>query len=203
MTRVSSMLAVPAVAAVLALSLTACGGDDSGSSMPGHGSGGSAASSSAQQGGTHNDADVMFGQMMIPHHEQAITISKMAPSRASSAEVKTLATQIEQAQAPEIQKMTGWLKSWGAPTTSDMASMGHAMPGMVTDDNLKKLEKASGKEFDTMFLELMIEHHEGAISMAKTEQAQGGSAEAKALAASIVTSQSAEITKMRDMLKNA
>lgn len=196
MKRAFSLLIVP----VAALTLAACGssGKQSSHDMSGHDmSGHSMAASSAPATG-HNAQDVMFAQMMIPHHQQAITMAKQATTKASSPDVKQLAQQIEQAQGPETQKMTGWLQSWGASTSSDDGM--HMGDGMMSDKDMKKLDTLSGKAFDKAFLQMMIKHHQGAITMAKTEQAQGSFADAKAMANNIVTSQSAEITTMRKLL---
>jgi uncharacterized protein (DUF305 family) len=193
MKRAHSLLIVP----VAALALTACGGGttDSGHSMGGHSMGASSASAPAG----HNSQDVMFAQMMIPHHRQAIVMAEQAATRASSPEVKKLAAQIEHAQGPEIQKMTGWLKAWGVAVPSGDMKMGHG-DGMMSERDMKKLGTLSGKDFDKAFLQMMIKHHQGAVTMARTEQASGSFADAKALADSIVTSQSAEITTMRHLL---
>ncbi|GAA0371319.1 DUF305 domain-containing protein [Actinoallomurus spadix] len=198
MKRIHSLLLVP----VAALALAACGGngDDSGHhSMNGHSMGpGMGMSSAPATTAGHNAQDVMFAQMMIPHHQQAITMAKQAATKASSPEVKRLAARIQNAQQPEIDKMTGWLKTWGASMPSPGGM--HMGEGMMSDQDMKKLDSLSGKAFDKAFLQMMIQHHQGAITMAKTEQAQGSNADAKALAGSIITSQSAEITTMRNLL---
>ncbi|WP_261958966.1 DUF305 domain-containing protein [Dactylosporangium matsuzakiense] len=124
--------------------------------------------------------------------------------RAVDAEVKTLAGQIKAAQDPEIQTMTGWLYTWGRPAPAmsgmDMGGMGHAMPGMMSDADLAKLEAATGKDFDKQFCTMMIAHHQGAIAMAQDEIKQGGNPDAKALAQRIVTAQQAEIDTMNTIL---
>jgi uncharacterized protein (DUF305 family) len=176
--------------------LVAAGCGSGGMNHDGMNSGGSGPTGSGST--AHNDADVMFAQMMIPHHQQAIVMAKQAATKASSPQVKRLAGQIEQAQGPEIQKMTGWLATWGASKPSDGGM--HMGDGMMSDQDMKKLDKLSGKPFDRAFLQLMIKHHQGAITMARTEQAQGSFPDAKALADSIVTSQSAEIATMRKLL---
>jgi uncharacterized protein (DUF305 family) len=199
MKRAFSLIVVP----VAALTLTACGGSDNkhaGHSMNGH-SGPSMSMSSALATAGHNAQDVMFAQMMIPHHQQAITMAEQAATKASSPEVKKLATQIENAQQPEIDKMTGWLKAWGESAPSP-GGMHHRGDGMMSEQDMKKLGTLSGKAFDKAFLQMMIKHHEGAVAMARTEQAQGSNADAKALAGSIISSQSAEITTMHNLLKN-
>lgn len=193
MKRAFPLIAVP-IAAIL---LGACGSNgttDSGQSMAGR----STRMSSPPATG-HDAQDVTFAQMMIPHHRQATTMADLAATRASSSEVKRLATQIKNAQQPEIEKMTGWLKDWGASTSPPG---GMHTPGMMSEQDMKKLEALSGRSFDKMFLQMMIKHHKGAVTMAKTEQEQGANPDAKALASSIVASQSAEITRMQNLLKN-
>jgi uncharacterized protein (DUF305 family) len=147
----------------------------------------------------HNDADVTFAQMMIPHHEQAIEMSELATSRAATAEVKELAGQIEAAQDPEIQTMKGWLKAWGEDEMSD--HMGHDMPGIMSDETMADLKQATGADFDRLFLTSMIDHHEGAIEMAEAEKEDGKFPAALKLADAIITTQAAEIKQMRAMLK--
>ncbi|MEH0819136.1 MULTISPECIES: DUF305 domain-containing protein [unclassified Micromonospora] len=188
----------------VALALAACGGNDhsagSGHDMPGAGA---TAGPSASASAAFGDADVMFAQMMIPHHQQAVRMSELADSRARDPEVKRLAAEIKAAQAPEIATMTGWLTAWGRPVPSGSPSGDHAdhgMPGMMSDADMGKLADASGQEFDRQFLTMMIAHHEGAITMAKEELAKGANADAKAMAQQIVTSQQAEIDTMRKLL---
>jgi uncharacterized protein (DUF305 family) len=164
------------------------------------------ASTSAAAVAAHNDQDVMFAQGMIPHHQQAVQMAKVAATKAKKPAVKTLAGQIEQAQGPQIQTMTGWLKSWGVkPSPSDNSmpgmDMGGPGQGMMSAAEMKQLGKASGAAFDKMFLTMMIKHHEGAITMAKNEQAAGSYGPAKTMAGDIISGQSAEIATMRSLLK--
>lgn len=147
----------------------------------------------------HNASDAMFALMMEPHHEQAIEMAALAPNRASSPTVKDLAAKIEAAQTPEIDKMSGWLDDWG--TSGDMSSMSHGMDGMMSAGDMKSLANSSGAAFDKLFLQMMIQHHSGAIKMAKGELRGGKNAEALALASSIQVTQQAEIHQMRDLLK--
>ncbi|MFD0373807.1 DUF305 domain-containing protein [Streptomyces sp. NPDC127112] len=156
----------------------------------------------------HNQADVTFAQEMIPHHRQAILMSDMVAAHGASAQVKALAEKIRKAQGPEIETMSGWLKAWGekVPAGIGMDAMGHGdddsgMPGMMDDRDLNRLGHARGNALDTMFLTMMIKHHEGAVDMAKTEKRQGTYGPAKDLADDIVTSQTAEIAQMRTMLR--
>nr|WP_229799026.1 DUF305 domain-containing protein [Planomonospora parontospora] len=158
------------------------------------------ATTSAQPAASFNDADVTFAQLMIPHHEQAVEMAKLAETQAADAEIKELAAEIKAAQDPEIATMTAWLTAWGKATMPDGAHGGHGMPGMMTEEDMVKLQEAKGAKFDRMFAELMIAHHQGAIEMAKTEQAQGLNPEAKQLAKTIETAQQAEIEQMRKLL---
>ncbi|MCY0944529.1 DUF305 domain-containing protein [Streptomyces antarcticus] len=194
--------ALAATAAAAALVLAACGSNDSTNTA-----GATAATTTApasMEANQHNQADVTFAQGMIPHHRQAIVMSDMVESHGASREVKELAERIKKAQKPEIDTMTGWLKAWGEKVPTGFG-MGHGdddsgMPGMMGDRDVNRLGNAKGNAFDTMFLTMMIEHHEGAIDMAKTEKEQGAYGPAKALADSIITSQTAEIAQMRTML---
>ena len=181
-----------ALALVAALALTSCGNGDS----------------SGAGSGDFNDADVTFAQSMIPHHEQAVEMAKMAKMHASTPEVKNLADKIEAAQGPEIATMQGWLKDWGKDESDDsMGGMEHGtddsgdmdMPGMMSDDDMAALDTAAGREFDLMFLTMMIEHHNGAIEMAKTEQSKGKNTDAKALAKKIEADQTTEIAQMKKL----
>ncbi|MEI5524263.1 DUF305 domain-containing protein [Streptomyces brasiliscabiei] len=209
------LTAVTAASVIAALALTACGGDGgSGHDGGGHGSKSASASASASAGaddktGTHNAQDVTFAQGMIPHHRQALEMAGLAADRASSAAVKDLAARVEKAQDPEIETMTGWLKTWGeeVPSGTSMPGMEHSggagdpgMPGMMDAQDMAELEKASGTAFDTLFLTLMVEHHEGAVEMAGTEKDKGAYGPATAMADDIVTSQTAEITEMNELL---
>jgi uncharacterized protein (DUF305 family) len=205
-----ALLAGAAATAMLALS--ACGGDDS-SSGSGMNHEGMAPMTSASAGSaTFNDADVMFAQMMIPHHREAVEMAEMAATRASDAEVKSLASKIQEAQQPEIDTMTAWLSAWGQPTPmpsmSDgmsmpgaLPSMNHgSMPGAMSPADMAKLEAAKGPEFDKQFVTMMIAHHQGAITMAQEEVQKGSNPEAKALAQKIITDQQSEITTMQGIL---
>ena len=165
---------------------------------------GSNSSSSSSAGATFDDADVTFTQSMIPHHQQAVEMAKMAQKHASTPEVKQLADKIEAAQGPEITTMTGWLKDWGKQMPSDsMSGMDHSSgttTGMMSDADMKKLDAATGPAFNKMFLSMMISHHSGAIEMAKTEQKDGKNADAVALAKKIEAAQMTEIAEMKKLL---
>ncbi|GAA1803486.1 DUF305 domain-containing protein [Luedemannella flava] len=188
-------LCVGAVGLVLALA-GCSGGHQTGHPMPTMPHGQSAGASGTAAA---NQADIMFAQMMIPHHQQAVEMSELATGRVADAEVAALAAQIKGAQAPEIATMTGWLTAWGQPTHMPM-DMGHGMAGMVSAADMAKLKAATGKEFDKLYATHMIAHHEGAITMARTELADGSNPEAKALAQQIITAQEAEIVTMKAIL---
>lgn len=146
--------------------------------------------------------DLMFAQMMIPHHEQAVEMSTLAATHTTNPEVLALAGQIENAQEPEIKQMQEWLDASGGQRGGmEMDHMDHGMgmDGMLTDAQMTALDNASGAEFDKLYLEGMIAHHEGAIEMAKMITGSSN-AEAKKLGEAIVTSQTAEIEKMQQML---
>lgn len=157
----------------------------------------------------HNAADDAFAQGMITHHTQAISMAGQASSRASSPEVKDLATKISGAQGPEIDEMNSMLAAWGAPTEAPNATgmpampgmaPGSSMPGMMSDAEMSQLSTLSGPAFDKSFLSMMIQHHSGAIQMAQTEQAQGENPQAKDLAGRIIADQQEEIAQMQAML---
>ncbi|NUW43601.1 DUF305 domain-containing protein [Nonomuraea rhodomycinica] len=204
-TRLSFATAAGAGALVL---LTACGGTDT-AATPERGAPAATAqattssASSApatQPGGSFDDADVMFAQMMIPHHRQAVEMAGLAATRAGDPEVKKLAAKIKAAQDPEIATMTGWLQGWGKPEPTGMGHMDHGMPGMMSAEDMDQLKDAKGAAFDKQFVRMMIAHHEGAIQMARTELAQGRDDAAKKLAQSIQSSQQAEIDQMKQIL---
>ncbi|CAM5592967.1 DUF305 domain-containing protein [Streptomyces purpurascens] len=185
--------------------LAACGGDGGGNSGSGHDAHASASASESAGAeatrGAHNAQDVSFAQGMIPHHRQALEMARLADGRAVSGAVKDLAARVEKAQDPEIRAMTGWLKQWGEDAPEPADSMDHSgMPGMMGGEDMAGLEKLTGKAFDTQFLTLMVEHHEGAVKMAAVEKSKGRYGPAKAMAGDIVTAQNAEIREMNKLL---
>ncbi|MDT0344424.1 DUF305 domain-containing protein [Streptomyces litchfieldiae] len=195
--------AVAAAGAVTAaLLLAACGGDDDSAEHAGHGG-----DTTAPE---HNEADVSFAQGMIPHHQQAVEMADLARERAGSEEVRALAEQIRAAQDPEIETLTGWLEEWGEEVPgagmdhsghgSGEAGEGHEMAGMMSEAEMAELANASGAAFDTAFLEMMVEHHRGAVEMAEAERADGAYEPALDMAEDITTSQTAEIDQMNQLL---
>ncbi|EGX61042.1 MULTISPECIES: DUF305 domain-containing protein [Streptomyces] len=192
--------AIAVTAGAAALVLSACGGG--GHDMSSMGSDSSPSATASAKAGDHNDQDVSFAEEMIQHHRQAVDMAELAADRASSQEVKDLATKIKGAQDPEIETMSGWLTSWGEEVPQDMSGMdmSSSTPGMMGMEDMDMLEKASGAEFDKMFLEMMVKHHEGAIKMAKTQKADGKYGPAVKLADDVITAQTAEIEQMKKML---
>jgi uncharacterized protein (DUF305 family) len=154
-------------------------------------------------GANYTVADVEFMQGMIAHHAQAIYMSRMAEAHKANPRLIRLATKIDQSQVAEIRIMQEWLRSNGqeAPDTSSWRTM--KMAGMITDEQLKKLDAATGVAFDRLFLEYMIEHHEGALQMVKdlfaTPRA-GQEVDVNVFANDVVSVQTAEIGIMRRML---
>ena len=183
-----------------AVVLAGCSGGDEGSSADS-----SAGADSSASAAVHNDADVVFVQGMLPHHEGALAMAQLADGRASDPRVIDLADRIEAAQGPEIETMTGWLEAWGEPLPEeDMGGMDHGSGGMdmegMSEEDMTALDSASGAEFDRMFLEMMIPHHQGAVDMAETEIAEGSNPDAVEMAREIVESQTAEIAEMQTLL---
>ena len=204
LTRLAGGLLVGAV--VLAGCSTAADSTNSGGS-----SSSSAAESSTGSSESFNDTDVAFAQQMIVHHRGALAMAQLAEGRTENEKVLDLAARIEAAQEPEIQRMTGWLEEWGeeVPTESDgMEGMEHGsmdmgdmeMEGMMSEEDMAALESASGGDFGRMFLEMMIEHHRGAVEMAEIEIADGEYPDAVTLAEEIAESQTAEIEEMESLL---
>lgn len=144
-----------------------------------------------------NEADVSFVQGMMPHHEQAVEMAEHVLEDGVDPEVNALAKAIKDAQAPEIEQMTGWLDDWGRNVSEGDHS---SMDGMMSDSEMEMFSAASGAELDTMFLEMMTAHHEGAIAMAESEIENGEDADAIALAMEISTSQQAEIGVMQRLI---
>ena len=198
--RTAAFAAAPvALALALAGCTTTTAGDGAGMPGMGHG-GGSSSSPSAMIQGEYNAADSMFAMMMIPHHEQAIEMSDIILAKNGvDQRVLDLAQQIKDAQGPEIELMESWLDDWGMPSSGGMNGMDHG-DGMMSDADMDALEAADGSAAARLYLEQMIEHHEGAIEMAQDELDDGANRDVLALAQRIITSQTAEIATMEDLL---
>ena len=196
-------LALTAVAlATAALLFGACGSHDMGSMDMGSMDMGSMdTGNSIPESADFNDADVMFAQMMIPHHQQAIAMSDIAldPNSQASAAIIALATQIKGAQDPEISQMKNLLTDWGK--SMEMGSMAHSsmMSGMLSLEEMDTLGQLKGAEFDKAWAKGMIAHHEGAIAMANEVLANGKNSEILALANAVVSGQSAEIKTLKPL----
>lgn len=163
------------------LTLTACGNDP-------------AEEPAAKGGAGFNDADVSFAQNMVPHHEQAVQMAQLAADSAKSAEVKKLAVGVQAALAPDIEEMTAWLEEWGEEVPSGSMDHGDMAQGDAPGT------PGTTKDRERMFLTWMIEHHKGAVEMARTEQANGENDEALALAEKVEAEQ-AEIATLTALLE--
>jgi uncharacterized protein (DUF305 family) len=160
--------------------------------------------------------DISFAQGMIPHHAQAVEMSDLALIHSASPQVRALAEQIKAAQGPEIDLMEQWLAGWGAPSgapvdpdatgTDDGHGGGHDMnmdmgnTGMMSAADMESLGSAHGDGFDRMWLEMMIEHHEGAVAMAEEVLQTTKDPEVRRLAQGIIDGQEVEIETMRGLL---
>lgn len=159
-----------------------------------------------------NEADVAFMQMMVPHHAQAIVMADLAEEHARSDRVRELAARIRAAQGPEILMMAAWLKErdMAVPTAAedpsewDHSQHGHhGMVGMLTEAQMEKLGRARGAAFDRLFLEAMIQHHQGAIDMTDDVAVDGIDIMVSEVAADVALTQTAEIDRMQEMLGRA
>lgn len=147
-----------------------------------------------------NSADFRYAEMMIEHHEQALTMTDLVADRAGSSSVKRFADRIASGQKPEIAAMAGWLKNNGGDKRKPTHN--HAtMPGMATDAQLKELRAARGKAFDRLFLKLMITHHQGAVTMATEALSEGNDVPVEEMATDVVAQQTVEIDRMRTLLQ--
>ncbi len=202
-----------AAAVAAAVTLAACNNSTPAPSSAATSPSSATSTSAAPSAAAHNHADVMFAQMMIPHHQQAIEMSDMILGKQGiDPKVTDLATRIKAAQGPEIDQMKGWLSQWGtpgmAPSSSmpgmDMPGMGmpgmHGGEGMMSEQDMAALQNAQGVAASKLFLTQMIAHHQGAITMAETEIRTGQFPDAVALANNIKTSQQSEIETMRSIL---
>lgn len=144
-----------------------------------------------------SSADIMFAQMMIPHHQQAVDMGTLAQTRASDPAVVALAAKIKAEQAPEILQMKNWIEAAGSSM-----NMGHemGMGGMLDKAEMAALTAATGPAFDKLYLQGMIGHHKGAIAMAQLVE-KSDNFEVSELAKSIIASQTAQIEYMSSLLK--
>ena len=173
-----------------------------------------AATAAAQTGPRYAPADIAFMQGMIAHHAQALKMTALVPGRSARADVRLLAERIAASQVSEVAQMRQWLRTRGLDTAAMAGQHQHqhaagaaddhgGMPGMLTEAELAALEAASGAEFDRLFLESMIRHHEGALTMVATlffTNGAGQEPEIFRLATDVDADQRAEIARMRALL---
>lgn len=216
-----------ALVVVTLLGLAACTGDDEATATPSSvvvqpGQPGEAASTTAPEDfagpadrGEWNQADVTFVTDMIGHHLQALDMAALAPDRAEDDGVVALAERITAAQGPEIHALAAWLQERELPVPADAENLDGTGPrvpdaghghgeggtaGMLSAEQMSALEAASGAEFDRLFLEGMIQHHQGALDMADVELVDGQDTYALEIAADTAAGQGAEIDRMRGLL---
>lgn len=218
-------VSLTALSAAALITLSACGSSSGGSGESSAAAAPSSAATEASTGATteasssasaedtaeHNDADVMFARMMLPHHQQAVEMSNMLLQKDGiDPAVTDLATRISAAQGPEIDQLSAWLEAWGEPEEPqggteghDMGSMGgmSSMEGMMSNEDMAALGTAEGVEAETMFLESMTAHHRGAVQMAQQEIRDGMFPDAIAMAETIEETQQAEIEEMTALLE--
>jgi uncharacterized protein (DUF305 family) len=161
-----------------------------------------------------NDADIEFATEMIQHHAQALQMVDLTLGRELDPAVAELAEEVRSAQTPEIEKLADWLEDWDQPvpeTSRDHANAhaddhggsgtpGGGLPGMMSAEEMARLEAAAAAEFEDLWLAMMIEHHEGAVTMAEREVEEGASDRAVALAERIAAAQEREVATMRELL---
>lgn len=153
----------------------------------------------------HTAADTLFMQRMIPHHAQALEMTALVKARGRSPDLPLLADRIEISQRDEITQMERWLREHGEQVPGPRVShAGHdsLMPGMINVEQLGQLERARGAEFDRLFLEFMIQHHQGALLMVRELYAAGGGLEPASdrFAREVDADQTIEIRRMQDLL---
>ncbi|RLP96527.1 DUF305 domain-containing protein [Micromonospora sp. CV4] len=149
----------------------------------------------------HNSLDVMFVRMMIPHHAQALEMAELAPDRATDADIRALADRIRASQGPEMGFMRGWLQTRGL--TAELQGHDHsAMRGMQSPEKMRQLAAARGADFDQLFVQMMTEHHQGAIALATDLLTVGSDLTLSEFANSVATEQTVEIDRMREVLGN-
>jgi uncharacterized protein (DUF305 family) len=183
------LVALLGVAVTTAIGLTGCG---TGQPPP------AAPSGSSPVHDTHNPADVAFAQRLIPQLTQEADLGGLAQERAGSAQIKDLAQRMPDERRPWIDQMTGLLREWNAqvPDSSAPDAQFGKIPGMASDQEIRQLTDASGPAFDGQFTQLMIHHHQGAISLANNERSNGQSSRLKAIALEIVNAEQHEITEL-------
>jgi uncharacterized protein (DUF305 family) len=154
-------------------------------------------------------AEAGFARDMMVHHAQAVEMAEIVRDRTESQEIRTLVTDIALTQQAQIGRMEGWLAVWGLPATGTepaMSWMGHPtegrMPGMASPEQIEELRELPPEEADVRFLQLMIPHHEAALSMSDAVLERTDRPDVERLAQAIAASQEAEIEVMQDLLRS-
>lgn len=224
MKRTTTITAV-AFASVLALAGCGNGNEENASGAASQGTAGSEATSTESTSPSgdsaalevseeHNEADVAFAEGMIPHHQQAVEMSQMLLEKEGvDPQVRDLAERVVAAQGPEIERMNAMLEAWGQqPVMSESGGMDHGSMGggsnsedgmgaMMSEEDMAELEAAEGVEAAELYLTQMIEHHRGAIEMAREEVNNGSHPRALELAQDVVEDQEAEIQEIEGLLE--
>ncbi len=161
----------------------------------------------------HTSADVRFMQGMIPHHAQALRMTALVPGRTRDDGFRRMALRMEISQTDEIDLMSRWLRSRGerVPPSAALAHGGHVpdgamphMPGMLSPEQMARLEAAEGETFERLFLEYMIQHHQGALTMVRqlfSTPGGGQETEVFRFASDVDADQGIEIRRMGRMLE--
>lgn len=160
---------------------------------------------------SHNADDVSFATNVIAHNRQTIELTKLVPDRSTNSELAALASKIEEEQQPEINIMNVFLVQWNenpelssdSTAAEDQTQRDQPPEGMVDDATMEKLKSLRGSDFDTLWLESMIDHAQGALEMANAEIASGANVDAVAMAQSMVTTQEAEIDQLKQRLEGS
>ena len=195
MASVTARIATGIAALAAAAFLGACDSSSSGDQHAGHGG------TTVTQAADHNVDDVTFARNMVPHHEQSVEMSQMVPTNTANPRVIALANQIISEQTPQIHAFNAWLMQWDQGSGEGHDGRGATgMTGMVDPTTMGKLKSLRGPEFDHLWLQSMITHHRGAVSMAQDVIAHGQNPDVIDMAKSITSSQQAEIDKMNQML---
>lgn len=195
--------------ALLAASLAACGAASAGTppaeTSPAPAAASAPAADTARR--RHTAADARFMTHMIHHHSQARVMAALVPERTARPEIRLIAERIDVSQEDEMRQMRSWLRNRGeaVPDTGAMMHGGEhmMMPGMLTGAELARLAASRGAEFDRLFLEFMIRHHEGAVAMVAELLATPGAAQESdtyRFASDVNADQRAEIARMRTLL---
>lgn len=164
-------------------------------------------STATTYGPAEDSIDVGFLQDMNTHHGQAVEMAVWARNNTADPQVRQIAFDIESTQTSQVGRMEGWLTLWGEPLTPPggqyMAWMGMpttSMPGMASPDDLARMRAATGRDLDVAFLQLMLRHHQGGLSMMQAAASDASVPAVRALAESMVASQTAEAATMTQML---